>query len=120
VTAEDVDRYLEALPADQQAALRALRSTIERAVPEATLGISYRIPTFKLRGHPLVGFGAATAHCSFFVMSTTVMPAFADRVTGYDVGKGTVRFAPDARLPDDLVEAFVAARVDEIDARWPA
>jgi uncharacterized protein YdhG (YjbR/CyaY superfamily) len=116
----DVERYLEGLPSDRQAALRDLRATIEGVVPDASLAISYGIPTFKLRGHPLVGFGAAKSHCTFFVMSTEAMRAQADRLEGYATGKGSVRFTSDTPLPDDLVIALVRTRIAEVDARWPA
>jgi uncharacterized protein YdhG (YjbR/CyaY superfamily) len=42
------------------------------------------------------------------------MDAFADELVGLDTSKGTIRFAPDAPLPDDLVRRIVAARVAEI------
>jgi hypothetical protein len=67
-----VDDYLAAVPNDVRTALAKLRKTIKAAAPRATEGISYQVPVFKLDGKPLVGFGAATAHCTFFVMSTSV------------------------------------------------
>lgn len=116
---DDVEDFLSRLTADQQAALRGLRDTIARTVPEATLGISYGIPVYKLRGHPLVGFGATKDHCTFFVMSTEAMATQADRLADYPTGKGSVRFTPDAPLPEDLVVALIRTRVAENDARWP-
>ncbi len=66
-----VDDYLAAVPKDVRAALGKLRKTIKAAAPRVTEGISYQVPVFKLDGKLLVGFGAATAHCTFFVMSTS-------------------------------------------------
>ncbi|HEX6845251.1 MAG TPA: DUF1801 domain-containing protein [Actinomycetota bacterium] len=120
MTAPDVERYLATLPAEQASALRDLRATILAVVPGATEGVSYGVPTVKLRGHPLVGFGAAKAHCSLFLMSTEAMDAHAGLLAGYDTGKGTVRFDPSAPLPADLVERLVRTRVADVDGRWPA
>jgi uncharacterized protein YdhG (YjbR/CyaY superfamily) len=114
-----VDRYLAGLPADRRAALERLRASIARLVPEATEGISYGMPAFKLRGHPLVGYANAKHHCALYGMSAGLEP-FASRLTAFSTSKGTIRFTPDAPIPDDVVEDLVRFRVGEIDARWPA
>lgn len=114
-----VDRYLATLPADRRAALERVRAAIARLVPEATEGISYGMPAFKLRGHPLVGYANAKHHCALYGMSAG-LDRFAPRLTGFSTSKGTIRFTPDHPVPDDLVADLVRFRVREIDARWPA
>jgi uncharacterized protein YdhG (YjbR/CyaY superfamily) len=114
-----VDRYLAGLPEDRRAALGRLRTRIAALVPEATEGISYGMPTFKLRGHPLVGYANATRHCALYGMSAG-LERFAPRLAGFSTSKGTIRFTPGSPVPDDLVEDLVRFRVGEIDARWPA
>ena len=106
------DEYLAALPDDQRGALAHLRSVIESAAPEAVLAMSYGVPTFKLR-RGLVSIGAAKRHCALYVMSPAVLESFADDVAGFDTSKGTIRFTPDAPLPDELVRRIVAARIAE-------
>ena len=73
------------------------------------------IPTFKLNGRPLVGFGAVKGHCAFYLMSTAVMDAHRDELAAYDLGKGTIRFQPDAPVPNALVRTLVEARIAEND-----
>jgi uncharacterized protein YdhG (YjbR/CyaY superfamily) len=114
-----VDRYLADLPADRRAALERLRASIARLVPEATEGISYGMPAFKLRGHPLVGYANAKHHCALYGMSAQT-ERFAARLEGFSTSKGTIRFTPDAPVPDDVITDLVRHRVQEIDARWPA
>jgi uncharacterized protein YdhG (YjbR/CyaY superfamily) len=63
-----------------------------------------------------VSFGAAKGHCSFYVQSPAVMDAHRDELASYHTSKGTVRFAPDAPLPDALVAKLVRARMAETDA----
>jgi uncharacterized protein YdhG (YjbR/CyaY superfamily) len=62
-------------------------------------------------GGPLVGFGAFKKHCSFFVMSNTLLDTLKDDLVGFDYSGGTIRFQPDAPLPDELVKKIVQARM---------
>jgi uncharacterized protein YdhG (YjbR/CyaY superfamily) len=115
---ESIDEYLAALPDDMRAALATLRALIKAAAPTATEGISYQVPVFKLNGKPLVGFGAATAHCSFFLMSTTdAMRARLAELKGYEVGGGSIRFPAKKPLPAALVTGLVKARIAEVNAK---
>jgi uncharacterized protein YdhG (YjbR/CyaY superfamily) len=108
--AASIDDYLAKLPPDQHAALEILRGQIRALAPEAEETISYGLPTFKLNGN-LVHFGAAAKHCAFYPGG--VVDRFADRLKGFEVGKGTIRFQPDAPLPPDLIRYIVKYRVAE-------
>lgn len=115
-TASDtVDDYLAAVPPDARAALVKLRKMIREAAPGSTEGISYQVPMFKLNGRPLVGFGAAAAHCTFYVMSPDVMRAFVAQLKDYEVGKGSIRFPANKPLPTVLVTKLVKARIAEVE-----
>lgn len=109
--------YLAALPDEQRQALLELRQWIIAAAPGAVELINYGVPAFKLGGKPLVSLGAAKKHCAFYVQSTAVSAAFADRLAGLDTSPGTIRFTPDKPLPRQLVEELVAARIAENAAR---
>jgi len=111
---ESVDKYLATLPKDKRDALAKLRAAIKAAAPGATEGISYQVPVFKLDGKPLVGFGAATAHCTFFLMSTSdAMRARLAALKGYKLGGGSIQFPADKPLPATLVRTLVKARIAE-------
>lgn len=114
--AADTDAYLASVSAGQRAALQRLRTAIRAAVPSADEGFSYGLPAFKLDGRPLVCFGAARNHCSFFPMSPAVITAHAAALKGYDISKGTIRFVPEKPLPAALVRTIVRARVAELNA----
>ncbi|HET6373411.1 MAG TPA: DUF1801 domain-containing protein [Candidatus Polarisedimenticolia bacterium] len=109
---ESIDGYLEAVPPRTRAALKSLRKAIKAAAPKADEVISYRVPSFKYHGM-LVGFAAFREHCSFFLMSTTVMEAHKDELKRYDTSAGTIRFTADAPLPAALVTKLVKARIKE-------
>ena len=112
----EIDAVLAALPEDQRAALQDLRRVIAAAAPEAVESISYGVPAFKYRSRPLVSFGAARNHCSFYVQSPPVIEAHSAELAGYDTTKGTIHFSPDRPLPDELVTTLVRARIAETDA----
>ncbi len=104
--------------------LEKLRKTIKSAAPQAIEGISYQIPVLKHEGRPLVGFGSGSRrggatknHCSFYVMSPSVMKAHADELEPYDTAKGTVHFPIGKPLPTGLVKKLVKARIEENAAR---
>lgn len=113
--AADVDAYLASLPSDRRVVLQKLRETIRAAAPGAEEGFSYGLPAFRLDGRPLVCFGSASNHCSFFPMSPAVIAANKSALKGYETSKGTIRFLPEKPLPDVLVKKIVRARVAELE-----
>ena len=112
-----IEGTLAALPADQRAALQALRETIAAAAPEAVETISYGMPAFRYRGRALVSYAAFKAHCSFFPMSAELIGKYRDELAGFATAKGTLRFTPEHRIPEALVERIVRERMAQIDAR---
>ncbi|HEV2518302.1 MAG TPA: DUF1801 domain-containing protein [Devosia sp.] len=113
---ETTSAFLTALPVAQRQALEHLRQVIIAAAPNAEEYVGYGIPAFRQDG-ALVSFGAAKAHCAFYVQSPAVMEAYATELAGLDTSKGTVRFAPERPLPDELVIRLVQARLAENAAR---
>jgi uncharacterized protein YdhG (YjbR/CyaY superfamily) len=65
--------------------------------PDAEAGMSCRMPAFLLGGRPLLGFRAAERHVSVFPFSPAAIEAVKDRLEGFDLAKGTGRFAPGVR-----------------------
>ncbi len=110
-----MDEYLAGLEPPTARGARATCVRVVRAtVPEAEEGTSYGMPAFKWQGKPLLGFRAAKAHLSLFPFSPAAIDAVADRLAGFDLAKGTVRFTAARPVPDDVIVALVAARQREI------
>ncbi|NOT42799.1 MAG: hypothetical protein HOP13_20155 [Alphaproteobacteria bacterium] len=107
--AKTVAGYLALLPAEQRTTLERLRRSILAAVPKATEGISYGVPTVFVDGRMLVSYGAAAKHCSFYPGS--VLQLFAVDIKGYSTSKGTIRFPIGGALPAALVRKIVKARI---------
>lgn len=111
-----IDAYLAALPADQRAALQKLRAQIKAAAPGAVEYIGYGLAGFKLDGHPLLYFGAATHH--FALYGALNAAPFAEKLKGFNQGKGTIQFTPDHPIPAAVVKALVKARIEANRERW--
>jgi uncharacterized protein YdhG (YjbR/CyaY superfamily) len=112
----EMEDYVGGLPADQQAALARVRAVVEEVAPEAMQGVSYGMPAYLHAGRPLLGFRAAKSHLSVFPFSPAAVEAVKDRLDDFDVSKGTIRFSPDAPVPDDVLADLVRARMQEIGA----
>jgi len=109
-----IDEYLSDLPRDQRTALEGIRRAIKAAVPRGEECISYGVPAFRLDGRVLVGFGAASKHCTFFPMSGTITAAHEAELSGYETSKGAIRFQPGSPLPAALVRKLVRWRLAEM------
>jgi uncharacterized protein YdhG (YjbR/CyaY superfamily) len=109
---QTIDEYLAFLSNEKRAALEKLRKAIKSAAPKAQECISYGIPGFRLGGRYLMGFGAATNHCSFYPGAYPV-EAHKDELKAYDTSKGTIRFQADSPLPATLVRKLVKTRIAE-------
>jgi uncharacterized protein YdhG (YjbR/CyaY superfamily) len=111
-----VDDFVSNLRPDARAAFEHIRALAESVVPEAEQGTSYGMPALKHRGRPLLGFAEAKAHLSVFPFSPDVIDQVRDRLDGYSLSKGTIRFTDDHLLPDDVVLDVVRLRRDQIDS----
>lgn len=114
---EWIDATLAALPADQRAALQALRQIIAAAAPEAVETISYGMPAFRYHGRALVSYSAFKKHCSLFPMSAALIESYGDDLAGFATAKGTLQFMPEHQLPVAIVERIVRDRMAQIDSR---
>jgi uncharacterized protein YdhG (YjbR/CyaY superfamily) len=109
--AENIDEYIASFPKEIQKMLKAMRTTIKKAAPEAEETISYAIPTFTLKGN-LVHFAAFQNHIGFYPAPRGI-EAFKKELSMYEGGKGTVKFPLDKPLPLNLISKIVKFRVKE-------
>jgi uncharacterized protein YdhG (YjbR/CyaY superfamily) len=115
--ASRIDAILAAAPADQRAALQALRETIAAAAPEAEETISYGMPAFRYHGRALVAYSPFRKHCSLFPMGSALIEANPERFAGFATAKGTIQFTPAHPIPSEVVEWLVRERMAQINAR---
>lgn len=106
-----IDEYIQGFPADVQAILSELRSTIRQSAAQAAEKISYGIPTFYLNGN-LVHFAAFKHHIGFYPAPSGIA-RFKKELKKYKSAKGSVQFPLDEPLPLELIAAIVKFRVGE-------
>jgi uncharacterized protein YdhG (YjbR/CyaY superfamily) len=110
-----VDDYFAGLDPPTRAAFEHVRNLVMGMVPEAEQGTSYGMAALKYRRKPLLAFLAAKQHLSIFPFSSEVVEAVRDRLAGFELSKGTIRFTADAPPPDQVVRDIVRRRRAEID-----
>jgi uncharacterized protein YdhG (YjbR/CyaY superfamily) len=108
---ENIDEYIAGFPDDIQEILEKLRMTIRNAAPEAEENINYAVPTYKLNGN-LVHFAGYKKHVGFYPTPSGV-EKFKKELSGFETGKGSVKFPLDEQIPYDLIAEIVAFRVRE-------
>jgi uncharacterized protein YdhG (YjbR/CyaY superfamily) len=117
---KSVDEYIASQPEAVQGVLERVRSTIRKAVPQAEEVISYKIPTYKLQGGPVVYFAGWKQHVSLYPVTATVVAAFKDEIAPYLVKKATVRFSLAQPVPVKLIGRIAKFRAKEVAAREKA
>ena len=109
----DINDYIASFPPATQELLEQMRSTIQKAAPDAVEAISYAMPTFKLNDKNLVHFAGYEKHIGFYA-TPTGHEAFKDDLLKYKQGKGSVQFPINEPLPLELVARIVKFRVGEM------
>lgn len=112
-----VDEYLAAQPEAVRGVLTRVRSAIRKAVPGAEEVISYKIPTYKLHGGPVLYFAGWRQHYSLYPATNHVVAAFKDDLAPYEVSKGTIRFPLSQPVPVRLIERIAKFRAKEVAQR---
>lgn len=112
LTFETISEYVAAFPADVKEVLQKIRTTIQKAAPDATEAISYQIPTFKINGKNLIHFAAFKKHIGLYPAPRGV-DEFEPELSSYEGGKGTVQFPHDKPIPYELITRIVQFRTKE-------
>lgn len=112
VTVED---YIAAAPAAVQPVLRRIRSTVRKAVPQATERLSYRMPTFFAEG-VVLHYAAFRSHIGLYppVQGDADLEA---AVAPYAGAKGNLRFPLDQPMPYALIARIARHRAQQNLAR---
>ncbi|HOE05026.1 MAG TPA: DUF1801 domain-containing protein [Bacteroidales bacterium] len=108
----EVDLYIAGFPEEISEKLKTIRKIIQEAAPDAVENMAYGMPSYKLKGRPLVYFAAFKNHIGFYA-TPNAHAEFAQELASYKHGKGSVQFPLDKALPYDLIGQMVEFRVLE-------
>jgi uncharacterized protein YdhG (YjbR/CyaY superfamily) len=117
---KSVEEYIASQPEAVQGILERVRSTIREAVPGAEEGISYKMPTYKLQGGPVLYFAGWKHHYSLYPATERVVAALKDELASYEVNKGTIRFPLSQPVPVKLIGRIAKFRAKEVGGRQRA
>jgi uncharacterized protein YdhG (YjbR/CyaY superfamily) len=101
-----VDEYILTFPEDVQREMEQIRAVIKQHAPDAEESISYGMPAFKLNGKPLVYFAGFKNHIGFYA-TPAGHKEFAEELSNYKQGKGSVQFPLNKPIPLDLIARMV-------------
>lgn len=108
---DKIDQYILKFPQETQEILQQVRQLIKATAPDAVESIAYGMPAYKTNGKPLVYFAGYKHHLGFYA-TPTGHEAFAEELSAYKQGKGSVQFPLDQDIPYDLIKRIVAFRVE--------
>ncbi|HEY8451210.1 MAG: DUF1801 domain-containing protein [Micromonosporaceae bacterium] len=111
-----LDDYFSRLDPPAREAFARIRTLALEVAPGAEEGTSYGMAALIYKRKPLLGFRAARRHLSIFPFSSDAVDAVRDRLAGFDLSKGTVRFTAAKPLPAEAVRDLVRHRLGEIEA----
>lgn len=116
-TIKTVDDYINNFSSEIQETLNTIRKIILDNAPNVVESISYGMPAYKTHKKPLVYFAAYAKHIGFYA-TPTGHEAFAEELSIFKQGKGSVQFPIDAPLPLDLIARIVKFRVKENEEKY--
>jgi uncharacterized protein YdhG (YjbR/CyaY superfamily) len=114
---KSVDDYIAAQPLPTRSALKRVRATMRKALPNATEGISYQIPVYKLDGEMVLFFAGYAHHYAIYPATAHVIDALGDKLAGLLHNKATIRFPLDGPVPTQLITRIAKLRAAEAKAR---
>jgi len=109
---DDVEAYIARQAESVRPILEKMREVIRTAAPDATEKIAWHMPSY-WQGTNLINFAVFTKHVSIFPGAEAIA-VFADKLTEYTTGKGTVQFQLDEPIPYDLIADIVRWKVAAI------
>jgi uncharacterized protein YdhG (YjbR/CyaY superfamily) len=109
---KSIDEYINSFPSHIKLILNEVRNTIRETAPNAVESITYKMPTFKINGKPLVYFAAFRNHIGLYA-TPTAHNQFSVELTNYKHGKGSIQFPLNKPIPFDLIRRIVEFKLNE-------
>ena len=112
-----IDQYIGSQPAPQARLLRAIRSAILEAAPDATETFNYGVPSFNLvqdgKRDQQIMIGSFKNHVGIYPHPSTILH-FGKELEQFKQGKGSIQFPLDRPVPCGLIKRMVKFRKREL------
>lgn len=108
----ETDLYISKFPGDVREIMEKIRAIIKEKASDASENIAYGMPGYKTQGKPLVYFAGYKNHVGFYATPSGHLE-FAEELSKYKQGKGSVQFQLNEPVPYDLIARIVEFRVKE-------
>lgn len=116
----EVTEYIAGLDEPARTVVERYRARSLALVETADEGRSYGMAALRYRGRPLISVVATKQGYSVFPFSPAVVASAIHGQEGLDFTKDGIRFSGERPLPDEVFDALVLGRRDEIDAALAA
>ncbi len=103
--------YMAKQPEEKRAGLEQMRAMIYAAQPDLEDGFSYGVPAVRYKGELALLYAAFKGHYGLYPYDERVVEQLIEDLEGYDIAKGTIRFALDQPLPKELIGKVVRAKL---------
>ena len=110
--AENINDYISTFPKETQRALKAVRSTIKKALPGGEERISYAIPAFYRDKAYVVYFAGFDKHIGLYPAPVRE-ESFKKAFSKYKTGRGSIQFPLDKPMPLTLITRIVKFRIKQ-------
>jgi uncharacterized protein YdhG (YjbR/CyaY superfamily) len=107
-----VDEYLATFPEDARQLLDELRALSRGQVPEAAEALKWGSPAYSLDGTIMFVFAGYRQHANF-VFTPSTRAVFADELTDFQTGKGSVQLPYGHPVPAGLLRRMIDHRIRE-------
>ena len=111
----EVTDYIAGLDQPARMVVESYRARAVELVGTTEEGKSYGMAALRYRGRPLISVVATKQGYSAFPFSPAVVANAIHGREGLDSTKGGIRFTGERPLPDEVFDALVLGRRDEID-----
>ena len=109
----DVEQYFEAVPGNRRERLNVLHELIIGLYPQASVDMSYRMPTDK-HGQGWVALANQKSYISLYTCSYEHIRDFADKYPAIKTGKGCINFRDRDALPLTEIQQVVSHAMDQV------
>ena len=106
VKPQTVEEYIEAQDDAVKPYRHEMRQILRTALPDAQEKISWSMPTY-WKGQNILHFAASKKHLGLYPGDEATR-LFAEKLAGFDVSKGTIRFPYTKPLPKELIAEIAA------------